>query len=354
MPQGDQPDDVASIRKRPGMYVGDTDRSGVHQLLWEVLANAIDEHLAGRSRRIDVTLHSDGSVSVADDGAGISLDVDEGGTSWLERVLTTLHDTATADGHAPHVHLRVCHVGLCMVTALSSTFSAEVRRAGRAWRIELERGRVTSELAAIGSADGTGTTIRFEPDETIFATSGFDVEVVARRVREISALLPGLTTSFACERHDHGADLEVADLLASSRQGAREHRAPVKGEARHGEAVARVAFEWRNWPVAPSIIGYCNLDVSPEGSHIDGFRRGLARALGRRDHRQVYASLSVGLNAVLSVLVIDPGYQDPTKERISSQDARAAVAEATARGLERALESDPALREHIARLTRPR
>ena len=146
MVAGDELDDIASIRERPGMFVGDVrTRSATHQLVWEVLANAVDEHLAGRCTRIELTLHADGSVSVRDDGAGISLDVDESGTPWVERVLTTRHFTATADGHAPHVHLRPSHhVGLCMVSALSSSLSAEVRRDGEAWRIELER--VTPQL----------------------------------------------------------------------------------------------------------------------------------------------------------------------------------------------------------------
>lgn len=343
-------DDIESIRKRPGMFVGDTtNRFGTHQMAWEVLANAIDQFLAARCTRIDVTMHSDGSLSVTDDGAGISLETDEEGRSWLERVLTTLHDTATADGHAPHVHLRRLHVGLCMVSALSSVFSVEVRRDGRTWRIELERGRVTKPLTAIGDATSTGTTVRFLPDDTVFAMPDFEVETVARRVRELSSLLPGLVTSFACEGHEYGAGLHVAQLL-ENHQGHRRHREPVTGEAHQGDASGRVAFEWRSWPSEPTVVGYCNLKVTPDGTHIDGFRRGLADALGRRDYRQVFEALKDGLDAVVSVLVIDPEYQGPTKSRIASTEARAVVREATRDAFERALESDPTLKQHIATL----
>ncbi|MGF1466684.1 MAG: ATP-binding protein [Sandaracinaceae bacterium] len=351
MSEPEQLDDVASIRKRPGMYLGDvTNRAGTHHMAWEVLANAIDEYLAGRCTRIDLTMHSDGSLSVADDGAGISLEPDESDTSWLERVLTTLHDTATADGHSPHVHLRHFHVGLCMVSALSSSFSAEVRRDGQTWRIELERGRVTRPLGGIGPAVTTGTTVRFKPDDTVFAMPDFEVETVARRVRETSSLLPGLVTSFSCEGHEYGSEVKVAQLLESPRYGTREHREPVTGEARQRDAVARIAFEWRDWPSEPTVIGYCNLDVTPEGTHIDGFRQGLAEGLGRRDHRRVFDALSIGLNAVVSVLVIDPQYQGPTREKIASKEARAVVKEATARAIERAMASDKDLAGRITYL----
>lgn len=347
-------DDVASIRKRPGMYVGDVwSRQGTHQLLWEVLANAIDEHLAERCARVDVILHADGSASVSDDGAGISIDADESGVPWLEKVLTTLHHTATADGHAPHVHLRRCHVGLCMVSALSSSLTAEVRVDGRAWRIELERGRVVKGLTAMGPTAATGTTVRFTPDETVFAMPDFEVESIVRRVREISSLLPGLTTSFACERQEYDAELSVVDLLDSAELGPRMHERAIVGEARQGETVARVAFEWREWLTGPRITAYCNLDVTPQGTHIEGFQQGLANALGRRDHRRIFEALSLGLNAVVTVQVIDPQYQGPTREKIAAKEAREVVREATARALEAALESDPALAQWIASRVKP-
>lgn len=334
---------IEIIRKRPGMYVGDTHtHTGPHQLLLEVLANAVDEHLAGRCTCIDVTMQADGSLSVSDDGTGISVEVDEHGTPWLESVLTTLHNTPTADGHAPHVHLRRHHVGLCTVSALSSSLSAEVRRDGQTWRIELEEGRVTKKLAMVGPAETSGTTIRFKPDASIFAVPDFEVERVARRVRKLSALLPGLTTRFSCDQHEYASDQGVVQLLALTNNYC-GHHVPATGEAKDGEASAQVAFEWSEWPEETRVIGYCNLDTVPEGTHIDGFRRGLADALGRKDYARVYEALSRGLNAVVSVLVIDPNYQSPTRSKIASKEARAVVREAT----KRALEADPALREYL-------
>lgn len=354
MSGGENLDDVASVRKRPNMYVGDTgSRAGTHQLFLEVLANAVNEHLTGRCSRIDVTLHRDGSATVTDDGAGISVAPDERGVPWLERVLTTLHDTPTADGHAVHLR-RLAHVGLCMVSALSSQLSVEVRREGRAWRIELERGRVTVPLRAIGPARGTGTTVRFRPDETLFRCPELEAEVVAREVRQLSALLPGSTISFACEGQRYGTDLGVADLLSGARFSDRELWRPITGEARIGDAVGRVAFEWRRWTRETTVVGYCNLDPTPEGSHVEGFRRGLARALGRPDPRALFEALSPGLDAVVSVLVVDPTFRGPTRERIRSTEARDVVEEATARALEAALAEDAELREQITELIGPR
>lgn len=311
-------------------------------MVLEVLANAVDECLAGRCARVDVAMHADGSLSVSDDGAGISLEVDEEGTSWLESVLTTLHATPTADGHAPHVHLRKSHTGLCMVTALSSSFSAEVRREAQTWRIELEQGCVTKKLMAVGPADASGTTIRFIPDASVFAMPEFEAETIARRVRELSAFLPGLTMSFSCERQQYASDQGVVQLLANV-DTLGHHHGPATGEAQDGDASAQVAFEWRDWPQETCVIGYCNLHAVLEGTHIDGFRRGLADALGRKDYARVYEALSRGLNAVVSVLVIDPNYQSPTRSNLASKEARAVVRAAT----KSALEANPALREYI-------
>ncbi len=149
---------VEAIRKRPAMFIGDIGTSeGLNNLMWEVLANSLDDHLAGNTSRIDVTIHQDGSVSVRDDGAGISIDSGEYDIPWIELVLTRLHDTPTADGHAPHVHLRRYHIGLCVVSALSSSLTVEVSRDGTRWRTGTERGEVTTPLVALGPTEETGT-----------------------------------------------------------------------------------------------------------------------------------------------------------------------------------------------------
>ena len=331
------------------MYVGDIyTRAGTHNLVWEVLANAIDQHLAGHCTRIDVTLHRDGSLSVVDDGEGISVGSNNG-TTWLEEILTRVHDRATADGHAPHVHLRRWHIGLSMVSALSSAMSVEVERENERWRIETSQGRVTQPPTKLGATQGRGTTVRMRADETIFRDPDFDPETLARRLRELASLLPGLVTSFSCEAHAYGPERSLAQLLDGAEiPGRRAHAQVVEGETRDGFTSARVALEWRDWPRQARIVGYCNLLPTPHGSHLEGFERGVAKALGRRDHRRVMNALGNGLNAVVSVMVIDPSFKSPTAETLDSREARDLVRDATAHALAKAMDTDPALTKFIA------
>lgn len=336
-----QTQDTAAVRKRPGMFVGDTDsRAGTEAMFSEVLANSLDEVLAGRCTQLDVTLHSDGSVSVVDNGAGIAIDPDESGTPWIERVLTTLHTTATADGHAPHIHLRRNHTGLCMVAALSSSLCVEVRRGGQRWRMETEKGIPTGALKALGPCDTTGTTVRFRPDSSIFAQPVLLAETVSRRLRELSAFVPGLRTSFACEPQVLEPGDGIEGLIPRG-------RSLVRGSAQRGHTTAQVAFSWTGGETT-GVVGYCNLRRTPRGAHIEGFRRGLAAALGRRDYAKVYKALSPGLNAVVSVFVVDPTYRNPTPEHLISKDALAVVKEATAMAFREALSSDPRLRSTVS------
>jgi DNA gyrase subunit B len=341
-------DAVAVIRKRPGMYVGDVhDGSGVHHMVWTLIANALDQVLARRCTRIDVILHADDSISIRDDGPGISVSPDERGASWIERVLTTLHRTPTADGHAPHLHLAPAPIGLCAVVALSSTCEVEVRREAQTWRIELAQGRVTTPLTRVGPADTTGTTLRFKPDPSIFTRIDLDLERIASRVRELAALVPGLETTFACEQKRFPADRGLLDLLRHGIRPPPEHDHPILGEAHHGDTTARVAFEWSSHG-EPTIQAYCNLEPTPQGAHIEGYRQGLAKALRRRDHRRVFEKLSRGLHAVIAVDIVDPEYAGPTREKLNSKTAREAVREATATALAAALASDPAIERVVA------
>lgn len=332
---------VGLVRKRPEMYAGNTKTAEApHHLLSLVLAHVAGEHLAGRCKRMDVTMHADGSISVSDDGPGISVEVDENGTSWLESILTRMHDLNN-DDYAPHVHLRGYRIVLFVVSALSSSLSAEVRRDGQTRRIELEQGRVTKKLTMVGPADTSGTTIRFKLDATFFAMPELEVERVARRVRELSGLLPNLTTNFSCERRGYTSANGVVELLALIDTSGPRH-GPATGDAQGEEASAQVAFQWSEESDETHVAAYCNLDDVAEGTHIDGFRRGLADALGREDSVQVYEALSPGLGAVVSVLVIDPNYTSrPFK--VASKEAFAVVREAT----KRALDADPVLRQYL-------
>jgi DNA gyrase subunit B len=165
---------LEAIRRRPGMYVGDThDGSGLVHMLWEVVANALDEHLAGHCDRIAIEVAEDGAIGVEDNGRGIRLD-DVDGVSFAEKALTSFHAGPTLDGHAPHEHIGTRGVGLFAVCALSSRLELQVSRGGRCWRQRFERGLAVSTLQVTGSTETTGTRIVFAPDPGIFAGAGLN------------------------------------------------------------------------------------------------------------------------------------------------------------------------------------
>jgi DNA gyrase subunit B len=162
---------VASVRTRPGMYIGDTsDGSGLHHMLWEVVANALDEHLAGRATSIEVTCNEDGSVAVEDDGAGMPVHLVDG-ISFAQLALTTLHTTATLDGHAPHAHVGLHGVGIGVVNALSASLVLEIFREGYHHRQQYAAGEPLTPLERIAPTNRTGTNVTRVPDGAILAAT---------------------------------------------------------------------------------------------------------------------------------------------------------------------------------------
>ena len=177
------------------MYVGDVDDgSGLHHMVWEVLANSIDELLAGHCTTIDVTILPDGAVAIEDDGRGIRVD-DTDGVPFAERALTTFHDTPTMDGHAPHEHLGLRGVGLFAVCALSRYVLLEAYREGAYFKQRFERGVAVSALERLGATNRSGTRLTFLPDSEVFRSTWIDPGLVAAKLRELSFLLPGLKLS---------------------------------------------------------------------------------------------------------------------------------------------------------------
>src|SRR5437588_12784306 len=205
--QIDKLEGLEAVRKRPGMYIGDPDERGLHHMVFEVLDNSIDEHLAGFCTRIDVTIHVDGSVSVKDNGRGIPVDMHP---KWkmpaVELVLTNLH-AGGKFGQGAYKYSGGLHgVGAKCVNALSDWFKVEVSREGKVYHMAFARGKTTQKLEVIGEIKNkrtTGTLITFAPDPTIFTiTTEFKFERLATRLRELAFLSPGLEISLADERID--------------------------------------------------------------------------------------------------------------------------------------------------------
>src|SRR4051794_14158195 len=194
---------IEAIRLRPGMYIGDTTARGLHHLVYEVVDNSIDEAMAGYCRQIHVTVHSDGSASIVDDGRGIPVGVHpEIGKSTLEVVLTTPHAGGKFDHDTYKVSGGLHGVGVTVVNALSEWLEAEVHREGQVWRQEYEKGEAKGPVRATGPAKASGTRIRFLPDATIFDMIDFDYDVLEKRLRELAYLNRGVAIRLTDERTD--------------------------------------------------------------------------------------------------------------------------------------------------------
>lgn len=340
------------------MYFGDVrDGSGLHHLLEELLSNSLDQYLVGRVSSIEVTVTSAGGVIVRDDGDGISVAVGDEGRTFLERVLTEPHSSPTADGHAPHVHFGRGGLGLAMIRAACTAVTVEVGSDAGVFRQRFARGRAVSALERL-DATWRGTRVEAVPDREVFTGPSWDLGLIDERLRALAGLCPGLETSFVVERAQHGPSADVSALLEHT-VGTALHD-PIVCELDEGSMSARIALQWREGHEG-SLVSYCNLVRSREGTHVRGFQQGvgevLARIAGdarsRPAWREVYDAQSSLLHAVVSVTLFDPTYGNPTKDRLDTPAAEGLTRGAVHAHLPGALEREPsvvaALREHLHR-----
>ena len=292
---------LEAVRKRPAMYIGDTFYRGYHHLVWEVLDNAVDEALAGYCNTIKVTLHTNGSVSVEDNGRGIPTSIHPTeGVSGVQVVMTKLHAGGKFEKEAYKVSGGLHGVGVSVVNALSEWLRAEIKQGGKLHMMEFRRGDPVEPLKVIGDAEGTGTKVTFYPDHTIFTEQkGFTYDTVAHRVRELAFLNAGLRITVIDERTDKEQEFFYEGGIKSFVSYINKTKSPIFPEPIHIKAERdnigiELALQY-NSEYTESIHTYANNINTPEGgTHLIGFKAALTRTLNN------YANLDLTFNLASS------------------------------------------------------
>ncbi len=337
------------VRRRPGMYIGGVGSSGLHHLVWEVLDNAVDEAMNGHATNIAVVLHKDGSsITVQDDGRGIPVDIHpHTKTSALEVIFTTLHAGGKFEGQNYKTAGGLHGVGASVVNALSRDLIATVRRDGATWEQRFKQGVPQGSIKKLGPARGTGTTVYFHPDATIFPKIEFDAAIIRERLEIASYLHKGLKIVFEneegadgkAERHVFQHDEGIADYLNKilvERKATSVHDAPFAVTREHDESGLKldVVFRWTE-STDEHIRSYVNgIPTASGGTHENGLRGGIGKAIRNYIDTHSLAPKGVTLTAediregvigVLSIFIKEPQFQGQTKDRLNNPEITAIV-----------------------------
>ena len=347
---------LEGVRRRPGMYVGDTSTRGLHQIAFEAVDNAVDEALAGYCRNITVTIHKDGSLSVEDDGRGIPVDVIPSEKKpAIEVVMTVLHAGGKFDQLGYKVSGGLHGVGISVTNALSEWMSTRVKRDGKLYEQKFSRGIATSKLKVLGPADGAGTIQHFKPDPQIFATLDFSLDILQQRLRELAFLNRGLRIELIDERVDKKQTFMYEGGIKAFVEHLNKNKEPlhdvryIAGE--RGKVAVEVAFQYNDGYIE-NVYAYANnIHTVDGGTHLVGFRTSLTRVLNNyaKKHGMLKESegnlagedVREGLTAVVSVKLPNPEFEGQTKAKLGSTEARSAVDEIVAEALNYYLEENP-------------
>ncbi|HEV2245450.1 MAG TPA: ATP-binding protein, partial [Terriglobia bacterium] len=354
--------DLDAVRKRPAMYIGSTGLTGLHHLVWEVVDNAVDEALAGECDRVEVTVQSDNSVTVVDNGRGIPVDMHkEEGKSAAEVVMTVLHAGGKFDTKSYKVSGGLHGVGVSVVNALSESLELEIWRDGYTWEQSYAFGKPISSLKQAGKTTRRGTKIRFLPDATIFTSIEFNHDTLAQRLRELSFLNRGLTIVLKDDRQSketefryNGGIAEFVKHLNKNKETL--HPVPIFAEADKDDMHVEFALQY-NDGYAENVFTFANnINTVDGGTHLSGFRSGLTRAINQFGQNQnlfkdVKDNLSgedvrEGLVAVINVQLPQPQFEGQTKGKLNS-DIQSAVGSFVYEKLMETFEKNPTVGRRI-------
>ncbi len=333
---------LEAVRKRPGMYIGDTSSRGYHHLVYEVVDNSVDEALAGFCKHIYITINADESITVEDDGRGIPVDSHKNGKSALEVVMTVLHAGGKFDGSSYKISGGLHGVGASVVNALSMRCSVEVRREGVTWGQKYEKGIPQGPVEKTGTCDKTGTTTTFKPDPEIFKDESisYDFNILANRFRELAFLNAGLFFSLKDERTGKKQEFQYASGLAEFVQYLNQSKKAIHSDVvffrgEKDDVDVEIAMQW-NDSYSESIYSYCNnINTIEGGSHLIGFRGALTRSTNAyatdknllKDMKTNLEGEDIreGLAAVVSVKVREPQFEGQTKTKLGNNEVKGIV-----------------------------
>ena len=350
-------DELKAVRLRPGMYIGGTDKHGLHQILYEIVYNSIDEAMAGCCNRIEITIHEDNSVTVTDNGRGIPTESIPGQEiTALEAVMTRLHAGAKFSNHVYGVSSGLHGVGASVVNALSSWLKAEVKREGKIYYHEYQQGVPQDAIAVIGDTEDTGTSISYLADKEIFESIEYDFDMACQRLRELAYLNKGVEIAIIDERNNQEKAFYFDGGIASfirrlNRNRDVIHPDPIYISTMVDSTIIEAALQY-NESFSESLLTFANcVNTRDGGSHLTGFRSALTRVLNDyarnskflkdADPNLTGEDVREGAVVIISVKLPQPQFEGQTKARLGNPEVKTHVESAVASSLSLYLEQHP-------------
>jgi len=353
---------LEAVRKRPAMYIGSTGPIGLHHLVYEVVDNSIDEALAGYCDEIHVTIHSDNSITVVDNGRGIPVDMHESGRSAAEVVMTVLHAGGKFDNDSYKVSGGLHGVGVSVVNALSESLDLEIWRNEQVYQLTFERGEAVGRLAMTGTTHRRGTKVHFKADAGIFETLEYSFDTLAQRLRELAFLNPGLRISLEDEREGKRHDFKYDGGIVSFVTHLNKHKTavnekPIYMRGEKDGTIVEIALQW-NDGYAETVYSFANnINTHEGGTHLSGFRAALTRSVNAYAAKNGPAKdaaegvsgddIREGLTAVVSVKLPRPQFEGQTKTKLGNTDVKGVVEAIINDRLGAYLDENPAVAKRI-------